>query len=370
MSAHTSDRRTLRLVICGGGTAGHVYPALALLDSWPAPEPEVTWVGTPSGMERHIVAGVGLPFVGVRAGAVRGQRPDRLLRSAAQLTVGLAQALAALRRLAPDVVLTTGGYVSVPVAAAAWLLRIPVVVFLPDIRPGVAVRAQRRLATRIACAFDAAVAHVGSDRAVVTGYPLRQGFLTGDRETARKAFDAGDEPVLVLYGGSRGARTLNQAVGAGLDDILRRCRFVHVCGELDYGEVRARRAQLPDELQQRYDVQAFLGDRLIDAFLAADLCVARAGASTMAELPAAGVPAVVVPGSFSDQRANAEWLVERGAAVAISNDEAPERLVPLVCELLDDPARRAAMARASRALARPDAAGRLISVLREVARPT
>jgi UDP-N-acetylglucosamine--N-acetylmuramyl-(pentapeptide) pyrophosphoryl-undecaprenol N-acetylglucosamine transferase len=356
----------MRLVICGGGTAGHVYPALALLDDWPGPPPDVTWIGTLDGMERRIVATAGLPFVGVRSGAVRGQRPDRLLRSMGQLTVGLVQALRALRRLRPDVVLTTGGYVSVPVAAAAWLLRIPVVVFLPDIRPGVAVRAQRPLATRIACAFDAAVEHVGADRAVVTGYPLRTAFATTDRTMARKSFDADDELLLVLYGGSRGARTLNHAVADGLDELLTRCRFIHVCGDLDLEDMLARRAQLPAALQERYEVHGFLGDRLIDAFIAADLCVARAGASTMAELPAAGVPAVVVPGAFSDQRSNAEWLVSHGAAVMVDNDNAPQLLVLQVTALLDDDDRRRTMATASRALAQPDAAARLAGVLLDV----
>lgn len=356
----------MRLVICGGGTAGHVYPALALLDDWPGPTPDVTWIGTPDGMERGIVATAGLPYVAVRSGAVRGQRPDRLLRSMGWLGVGLVQALRALRRLRPDVVLTTGGYVSVPVAAAAWLLRIPVVVFLPDVRPGVAVRAQRPLATRIACAFDDAVERVGADRAVVTGYPLRTAFAAADRATARKSFDAGDELLLVLYGGSRGARTLNYAVADGLEELLPRCRFVHVCGDLDLEEMLERRARLPAELQDRYEVHGFLGERLIDAFIAADLCVARAGASTMAELPAAGVPAVVVPGAFSDQLANAEWLVSHGAAVMVGNDEALRSLVPQIIALLDDDDRRRAMAAATRALARPDAAARLAGVLLDV----
>ena len=277
------------------------------------------------------------------------------------------QALRALRRLRPDAVVTTGGYVSVPVAMAAWLLRVPVVVFLPDIRPGVAVRAQRPLATRIACAFDAAADLVGRDRAVVTGYPLRQAFLVGDRQTARKAFDVGDDLLLVLYGGSRGARTLNRAVGADVERLLTRARFVHVCGDLDHAEMVERWSQLPPELQRRYEVHAYLGERLVDAFLAADLCIARAGAWTMAELPAAGVPAVVVPGPLSDQRSNAEWLAGQGAAVMVDNETAPTELVDRVVALLDDPVRRGEMATAARALARRDAAGALARVVLDVA---
>lgn len=357
----------LRLVISGGGTAGHVYPALALLDSWPDPVPSVIWIGTPDGMERRIVTDAGIPYEGVRAGAVRGQRPDRLARSLALVAAGTVQAVHVLRRARPDVVLTTGGYVSVGVAVASRLLRIPLVVFLPDVRPGVAVRAQQRFATRIACAFDAAVRHLPADRTVVTGYPLRPGFFSGDRETARKAFDVGDEPLLLLYGGSLGARTLNTAVSERLEDVLARSHFVHVCGELDHAEVERRRASLPPGLQRRYELYAFMGDRLIDAFLAADLCIARAGASTLAELPAAGLPAVVVPGAFSDQSANAAWLADRGVAVVVPNDEVPSRLVDEVCALLDDADRRDAMAQASRALAQPDAAVRLRELLQEVA---
>jgi UDP-N-acetylglucosamine--N-acetylmuramyl-(pentapeptide) pyrophosphoryl-undecaprenol N-acetylglucosamine transferase len=142
---------------------------------------------------------------------------------------------------------------------------------------------------------------------------------------------------------------------------------VHVCGELDYAELERRRATLPPDQQRRYELHAFMGDRLIDAFVAADLCVARAGASTLAELPAVGLPAVVVPGEFSDQTANAAWLADRGAAVIVHNDEVPSRLVDEVCTLLDDAERRSAMARASRALAQPDAAGRLRELLQAVA---
>lgn len=358
---------TLRLVISGGGTAGHVYPALAMLEHWPAPRPTVTWLGTPDGMERGLVTGAGLPYVAVPAGAVRGQRPDALVRSGARLTAGFARALVALRRIRPHVVLTTGGYVGVPVAAAARLLRIPVVVFLPDITPGVAVRAQRRLAARIACAFDDAVAHLPADRTVVTGYPLRPRFGEVTRDAARKSFDLDDEPMLVLYGGSRGARTLNEAVFDRVDEVVARCRFVHVCGTLDHDDLAARRRALPAAVRARYALHAFLGDTLVDAFVAADLAVARAGASTLAELPAAGLPAVVVPGPFSDQQANAEWLGDRGAATVLANDEVGDRLVDTVLDLLDDPAARAAMATASQRVARPDAARRLIEVVRSTA---
>ena len=364
----------VRLVVSGGGTAGHVYPALAALDAWEQgghPPPEVRWVGSRSGMERDIIAQRGLPFHAVASGPLRGASPLRTAGSILRLLVGLVQSIVLLARVRPEVVLTTGGYVSVPVAVAAWLLRRPVVVFLPDVVPGLAVRLQARVATRVAASFEDATAALPGDRTVVTGYPVRPALLEAEPSSARVALGLSEEdlPVLLLYGGSLGARTLNYGVAPVLPEVLERCHFIHVSGQLDHAELERRTAGLPAELAARYHLHAFLGDRLVDAMAAADLCIARAGASTLAELPAVGLPAVVVPGPFSDQQANAEFLESRGAALVLSNEAAQAgALGGLVLQMLDDPEGRAAMAEASRALARPDAAERLNAEVRALAR--
>lgn len=371
--ARTSGDEPLRLLVSGGGTAGHVYPALAALAAWDTdeePAPEVRWAGTPKGMERDIVTGRGLPYHAVSAGPLRGKSALETARGLARIALGIAQALALLARLRPDAVLTTGGYASVPVAIAAWLTRRPVVVFLPDVRPGLAVRVQSRVARRVAASFDEALPMLPRRKTVVTGYPVRPALLEADREEARERLGVqGDLPVLLLYGGSLGARTLNHGVAAVLPELLERCRFLHVCGHLDYDELARRTAELPPRLAERYRLHAFLGDDLVDAMAGADLCVARAGASTLAELPAVGLPAIVVPGPFSDQQANAEFLESRGAAVRLSNESAQAgALGGLVLQLLDDEEARARMREASRKLARPDAADRLNAEVRAVAR--
>lgn len=363
----------LRLVVSGGGTAGHVYPALAALESWDpaqAAPPDVTWIGTPRGMERGIVTARGLPFRAVWAGPLRGKSPAVTLLGLARTLVGIVQALLLLARLRPQVVLTTGGYASVPVAVAAWLLRRPVVVFLPDVRPGLAVRVQARVAACVAASFEEAVALLPRRRTVVTGYPVRPALRHADRAEARRRLGVEDQtPVLLLYGGSLGARTLNYGVAAVLPELLERCHFLHVCGEQDYEELARRTAALPAELAARYRLHAFLGDALVDAMAAADLCVARAGASTLAELPVAGLPAIVVPGPFSDQEANAAFLERAGAAVVLSNEAAQAgALGGLVLALLDDAGARERMRAASAALAVPDAADRLNAELLAVAR--
>lgn len=366
----TEDR--LRLLVSGGGTAGHVYPALAALSAWEAsdePDPDVQWVGTHGGMERDIIVERGMPYHAVSAGPLRGKSPLRTALGVAQMLVGIVQSLGLLLRLRPQVILTTGGYASVPVAVAGALLRRPVVVFLPDVVPGLAVKVQARVATRVASSFEEAVPYLPKRKTVVTGYPVRPALLQADRQEARARLGVkGDLPVLLLYGGSLGARTLNYGVAAVLPELLERCHFLHVCGHHDHEELAHRTADLPDDLAERYHLHPFLGDALIDAMAAADLCVSRAGASTLAELPAVGLPAIVVPGPFSDQLSNAEYLQERGAAVMLSNEAAQAgALGGLVLQLLSDREGRAQMEEASRALARPQASLSLVAEIRGAA---
>lgn len=359
----------IRLVCCGGGTAGHVYPALALLDAWQGPQPQVTWIGSTDGMERSIVTARGIAFDAVRAAAIRDRSALRTVANTGLLAAGFVQALAALRRARPDVVLTTGGYVTVPVAYAATVLRIPLVVFLPDITPGLAVRAQARLARTIAVAFGDAAAHLPADRVVETGYPLRPALLSAVRDIARQRLRLVDGlPVVLVYGGSRGARTLNDGVADRLEPLLERCQLVHVSGTLDEERMRDRAAELPPALAGRYRLFGFIGDQLVDALVAADLAVARSGASTLAELPAVGLPAILVPGPFSDQDRNAAWLAGHGGALVLANDVVSGGgLADAITALLDDPPRLEAMRAASLQLGRRDASTRLQQVLVEAA---
>ena len=352
----------MRLVIGGGGTAGHVYPGLALLEQWPGPPPDVWWFGRSGGMEESLVTGAGVEFFGLRAGPLRGKSPVQVVVNAARLAGGAWQAWRRLRLVRPDVVLTTGGFVSVPVAIGSKLAGVPLVVFLPDVKPGLAVRAQRRMASRLAYAFGPLDPGAPG---VVTGYPVRERFRNTDPRTARTRLGLDpDLPVVLIYGGSQGARPINSAVLADLSGLLGLAQLIHVCGELDYDRIAKVRSGLGAPDQDRYQLHAFLGDSLADAMGAADLCVARAGASTLAELPALGLPAILVPGSFSDQAANAEYLAGQGAALCLGQDQlSPGRLESVVSDLLNDVDRLAAMSRASRALARPDAAAALVGEL-------
>ncbi|MBN1937591.1 MAG: undecaprenyldiphospho-muramoylpentapeptide beta-N-acetylglucosaminyltransferase [Anaerolineae bacterium] len=358
----------MRVLISGGGTGGHVYPALTVAEALKTQQPDVDvlYVGSPDGMERDLVERTVWPYRGVDAGQVRGMSPWALFRNGRRLWRGYRQARALLAEWPADAVLVTGGYVTVPVALAAWQRKIPVLVYLPDLEPGWAVRFLSRFATRVAVSFDEVKRFFDSSKVWVSGYPVRAELFTANRQAGYGVL--GLDPALktlLVFGGSRGAQSINRAVGAVLDDLLAECQVVHVSGTLDWPEVEARYAQLRPELQARYHVYPYLHEELIAAFAAADLVVSRAGAATLAEWPALGLPSVLVPYPYSGQHQhkNADFMVEHGAAVCIGDARMDAELKLTLLALLGDQTRLKAMGEQSRALSRPDAACKLAAEL-------
>jgi UDP-N-acetylglucosamine--N-acetylmuramyl-(pentapeptide) pyrophosphoryl-undecaprenol N-acetylglucosamine transferase len=349
-----------------------VYPALAVAD-WlaidsPRP-PTIRWVGGAGGIEESLIARAGIRFEGISAAKVRGGDPVAILRGLWAQSLGLWQARRLLESFRPDVLLVTGGYVCVPVTLAAWMKRVPILIYLPDVQPGLAIKFLARFADRVAVSVPPALDYFRSGRAVVTGYPVRRElFERGpDRARARLSLGVGSEafPVLLVFGGSQGARSINQAVSEGVEELLAIAQVMHISGHLDAGWAQARREALPDELRGRYHLVTYLHEEMVDALLAADLVVSRAGASTLGEFPAAGLPAVLVPypHAGAHQWDNARYLAEAGAAIVIADADLGTALIPSVLELLRDKDRRAAMRRAARALAQPDAAGQVGELL-------
>ena len=362
----------LRVLLTGGGTGGHVYPALAVAAS--AAETgtaEFRYVGTAGGMEADIVRAAGLPFTAVQAGAVRGRTPIGAAIGLARTVRGIAEARAVIRRFRPDVVLATGGFVCVPVVLAARLSAVPSVVYLPDLRPGWAVRLLARVAAAVAVSFEEVRPFVPGRRVVVTGYPVRPELLRWTRPRARRSLGfPEDEPVLLVMGGSRGARTINEAVTRGLERLLTAAWVIHATGTRDYPLVAAGLERLPDGLRTRYRVYPYLDSELAPCLAAASLVAARAGASTLGELPAVGAPGLLVPypHAGAHQWLNARFLAERGAARIVEDAAARHgALVEMALALLGNRAELAAMAEAARRLARPDAAARLFQLAAEVA---
>lgn len=361
----------MRLALTAGGTGGHILPALAVLDALRAREgllTEVRFFGPEDRGERAMVEARGVTFVPVPAAGVRGRGPVRLAKSVARLTWGVIVAFRRLRSFRPDAVFSTGGYASFPTSLASRALRHPLVVYLPDVTPGWAVRAEKRLATRIATTTEAALAHLPARKTHVTGYPVRRRFFELSREQARAGLglNARDRVILVA-GATQGARAINEAVFASVAGLCAEAAVFHVTGSTDIGRARAVRETLPPDLLDRHHVAAFRED-LPELMLAADVGVFRAGASVLGEVPAAGLPAILVPGKYAGghQRENARWLEEGGAAEILDEDDLSELALRLLA-LLRDEGRLAAMRESARALARPGAADAIGDLIVEVA---
>ncbi|MCS7290304.1 MAG: glycosyltransferase [Roseiflexus sp.] len=362
------------------------------------------FVGSIEGMEAGIVARESaLPFQAIPAAALRGRNPLTVMRNLVTMARGVAAARRLVERDRPAVILGTGGYVCVPVFLAARMAGIPTIIYLPDVVPGLAVQLLARLSTLVACSvaasgrylglepldFATAVArlttHRQSVRLIVTGYPVRQDLFHADRQTCRAAFGLSDElPTLLVAGGSRGSRSINRAIAALLPALLPFMEIIHVCGrEGDATFLRAAIRELPENLQKRYHLFEYLhgasemlvqsasppAPTMVAALAAADLAVCRSGASVLGELPAVGLPAVLVPYPHVHQEENADYLAQRGAAVKISDaalTRTTERglLLHEIYRLIHRQEERRAMAKRMRELAQPDAARRIAFLLR------
>jgi UDP-N-acetylglucosamine--N-acetylmuramyl-(pentapeptide) pyrophosphoryl-undecaprenol N-acetylglucosamine transferase len=279
-----------------------------------------------------------------------------------RLGASVPQAAAILARDRPAAIFTTGGYVAVPVLLAAAALRIPVVLWDGNVIPGRAVRATARLATIIAVSFEATCRALAAAAAgkpcFVTGTPIRDVSVI-DRESARERLEIplGDR-VLLIFGGSQTVVRFNAAVAEALPRLVERVVVLHVAGEDGYPAALAAREALPEASRRRYRPYPFLRDEMLTALAAADLVVGRAGASTLAEAAAMGLPIVVVPypHAAGHQRANAAELVEAGAARLVDDAAFDAEALLDAAALLGDPAAHAAMAAAARSLGRPGAA--------------
>jgi UDP-N-acetylglucosamine--N-acetylmuramyl-(pentapeptide) pyrophosphoryl-undecaprenol N-acetylglucosamine transferase len=362
----------MRLALTGGGTGGHIIPALAVMEAVQARlggAAEVCFFGPEDRGERTRVEEAGIRFVGVPSAAVRGRGPFGLARSAWRLLRGTFAAIRAFRKFRPDAVFSTGGYGSFPASVAARLLRRPLVVYLPDVHPGWAVKAERMLATRMTTTTEAALEFLPKKRTVVTGYPVRSIFFTTDREATRTQLGIkANDRMVVVAGATQGAKAINGAVLAGLDPLLDSTVLFHITGSAGLSEAEAVREALPPERRGRYHPAAFRGD-LPELMVAADVGVFRAGASVLGEVPAAALPSVLIPGTYAGghQRNNARWLADGGAAVVLEESDIAA-LPQTILGLLNDASKLETMRAAARNLARKDAADAIAAVVLEVAR--
>lgn len=358
------------IAVTGGGTGGHIYPALAVAEALGAMGPGVrlVYIGASDGMEKRLAAERDIPFVGVPARKIRRLASADTLVTLAVLLRGYACARRELGARRPAAVLGTGGYVAAAAVMAAAGLGIPIVLHEQNAVAGRTNRWLAGRAKRVCVTYEASCAQFPGGKAVVTGLPTRTDIVSPrSRDEARARFGVpADASMALVLGGSQGAVALNRAILGALpllpDDLF----VLHQTGRHSAAE------GAPPDLGGRYAAHAYLdAETLPLAYRAADLVVSRCGASTLAELAANGLPAILVPypAAYADhQTANAQAVCSKGAAVLMpQNDLTPGRLRDEIGSLIGDRTRLSAMAEASRSLARPDAASDVAAVVMEVA---
>jgi UDP-N-acetylglucosamine--N-acetylmuramyl-(pentapeptide) pyrophosphoryl-undecaprenol N-acetylglucosamine transferase len=351
----------MRAILAGGGTGGHVIPALAIANELRKSHgAEVLFIGTARGIENRLVPAAGYPLQLVRVGALKNVSLMTRARTAFDLPCAVWDAGRMLNEFAPDVVIGVGGYASGPAMMAALVKHIPTLAFEPNVVPGFANRVVARFVSGAAVHFEETAKYFRC--AQVTGVPVRRAFF----EIAPKR--AGT-PTLLVFGGSQGAHAINEAMIRCLPELRRQAPGIHIIhqtGERDYNDARAAYGGLGESAE----VFKFIED-MPGAFARADLVVCRSGASTVAEIAAAGKPAIFVPfprAADDHQRVNAEALARSGAAVVVEESKLEGVwLAESIAALLGDPRRLQVMSEAARGMAHPDAARDIAAMAARVA---
>ncbi|MCL1884101.1 MAG: undecaprenyldiphospho-muramoylpentapeptide beta-N-acetylglucosaminyltransferase [Defluviitaleaceae bacterium] len=321
-----------KIILTGGGTAGHVIPNLALLPA--LKEYEVYYIGSHEGVERGLVESAEIPYYGISSGKLRRYFDLKNITDIFRVAKGLGDALKIIRKIKPDIIFSKGGFVVVPVIAAARLCGVRVVIHESDISPGLANRLVMPFAEKICISFPETAKYLkpkARKKAVLTGTPIRQSLSTGDRLYGMKyaGFEPGGKPILLVTGGSLGASAINTAIRENLDVLLEKFRIIHLCG----------RGHLSGIKQQGYAEFEYLADTMPDVFAAADIVISRAGANTIFELLALKKPHLLIPltreASRGDQIQNAKSFAKQGFSTILPEEKInklPEEIISLYNE--------------------------------------
>ena len=368
----------MKIIVSGGGTGGHIYPALTLIRTIQKKmkDVEVLYVGTKRGLEADIIPKEGLPFATVDIRGFERRLSLRNLKTLCKAFYGVHQAHRIVQNFKPDIVIGTGGYVCGPVLLAASLQHIPTLIQEQNVIPGITNKILSRFVSKIAVGCEGAMGHFPADKAVFTGNPIRPEVLSASRAEgfSRFGLDPGKKTVLIS-GGSRGARSINTAFVdvhrrfAGSQDV----QFLHVTGKGEYESVleKVKEAGIDLTRTENILIEPYLYD-MPQAMAIADLVVFRAGATGLAEITAKGIPAILVPYPYAaenHQEYNARAMEKAGAAVMVKNkDISGTRLIAILDELLGDEKKLVSMANCSREIGKPKAAEDIAEIILSLCR--
>jgi len=376
----------LKIIVTGGGTGGHVSPAVAVItklrersasEGWPL---DLLYIGSVAGVERRTITEMGLPYVAIQTGKLRRYLSPRTpVDLLVKLPAGFAQAFRAVRRYKPNVIFSTGGYVCVPTVLAGSMLRVPSLTHEQTALVGLANRIAGRFATRVAISFPQSARFFHPGKTILTGNPMRPSIVNGDARRAVSLFGFDPSvPMIYVTGGAQGSHAINMAMRAALPNLLEFCQVIHQCGEGPDGtgdDLRAlqeARRGLPSHQQARYVVQAYIDEELGDIYALAALVVGRAGAGTVNELANLGKPSMLIPlpgAAGGEQEANARALEKDGGAVVLLESSlTPASLTDMVRSLVTEPHKLEQMSQGARKLSTAGAADAIVEELLRLAR--
>ena len=337
---------------------------------------EVLWIGGEGGIEVDLITREEVEFTTIPAAGVHGVGIRVLPGNLWQIIKGFFSARRILKEFQPQVLFFTGGYLAVPVALAGRTIfsrkaRPKILVYVPDIEPGLALRLLAQLSDQIAVTVEESMNYFGSQSKIeVTGYPVRSELRLDDKNAARQQLSlAQDLPTLLVFGGSKGARSINKAIIAVLPELLMDIQVVQISGHLDWSEIESIKNGLPSEFQERYHVYPYLYREMGTALSAADIVLSRSGAAVLGEFPLFGIPAILVPYPYAwrYQEVNARYLETSGAAVVLQDDELEAKLLNTIQDLLDDKNQREIMSQTMLSMATPKAAESIADLLHGLA---
>lgn len=320
-----------KIVLTGGGTAGHVTPNIALLPRLKELGYEVSYIGSYDGIEKKLITDFDIPYYGIATGKLRRYLDVKNLTDPFRVIKGFGEARKYLKKIHPDIVFSKGGFVSVPVVRAAATLHIPCIIHESDMTPGLANKMCIPVAQKVCCNFPETVTMLPKDKAVLTGSPIREELTKGDRIAALDMCNfTANKPVIMVIGGSLGAASVNQAVRDALPRLLQDFQVVHICGKDKIDNMLLH--------TEGYVQFEYVKAELKDLFAMADVVISRAGANSICELLALKKPNLLVPLSASssrgDQILNAKSFESQGYSMVISDDDlSPDLLVEKVTEL-------------------------------------
>jgi len=372
----------MRVIVSGGGTGGHVYPALAVAAQLRLQhQAEILFLGSDDGLETQLVPAAGFRLETIKAGKLRRYVSWQTVKGVMRVPLGMWQAVEVVRRFHADVAFTSGGYVAVPAGLAAYLNHVPLLMHQQDVPPNLSNKQVAPLATKISVAFEDSLAYFPARKTLVLGNPVRQAILDIRQVApmiARERFGlAGDQPMLLVTGGSQGARHLNQVTCQALPELLELCQVLHISGKDLYNETVEQSnsilAGADARLKERYRLVPYLNEEMPAALQAADLVLCRSGASTLSELAVLGKPSLLVPLppaiGKSPQEANAAMFERRRAALVVKDaDLKPGLLVARVKYIITAPETLACMMESARAMAKPQATQEIVDELVKIAR--